>query len=296
MSYTKNPTWQDGKAGGTLITAATLNHLEDGVAAAAATADSAQAGLAGKANTAHTHAAADVTDFAETVRDTMGTALVAGSNVTITVDDPGDTITIAASGGGGSAKFPTLAVAYQAGGSGQTWLEGRPQIPHSTGWQNVSDTGCIDATPVRIPAQVTIDRIAVNVTDGALAGRTVRVGIAANRANSDGPAVVLLDSGSIDASTTGIKEVTLASPVTLAAGDYWFIHATNTNGVKCQGWKPTVSPLPASTAGGTAGWYLTSWVSGEPWLADLSGRTFTQGSTTNYGCPTFYLRQSGAPA
>ena len=34
----------------------------------------------------------------ELIRDTMGTALVAGANVTITKDDPGDTITIAASG------------------------------------------------------------------------------------------------------------------------------------------------------------------------------------------------------
>lgn len=36
----------------------------------------------------------------ERVRDAMGTALVAGANVTITPDDAGDTITIAASGGG----------------------------------------------------------------------------------------------------------------------------------------------------------------------------------------------------
>jgi hypothetical protein len=40
---------------------------------------------------------------AETIRDTIATALVAGSGITITVDDPGNTITVAASGGGGSA-------------------------------------------------------------------------------------------------------------------------------------------------------------------------------------------------
>jgi hypothetical protein len=40
----------------------------------------------------------------ELIRDTMGTALVAGTNVTITPDDGGDTITIAASLGGGAGS------------------------------------------------------------------------------------------------------------------------------------------------------------------------------------------------
>lgn len=38
---------------------------------------------------------------AELIRDTMGSTLVAGANVTVTVNDAGDTITIASSGGGG---------------------------------------------------------------------------------------------------------------------------------------------------------------------------------------------------
>jgi hypothetical protein len=40
--------------------------------------------------------AIDISAEAERIRDVIGTALVAGSNVTITVNDPGDTITIAA--------------------------------------------------------------------------------------------------------------------------------------------------------------------------------------------------------
>lgn len=45
----------------------------------------------------------DTSAAAELIRDTMGTALVAGTNVTITPNDGSDTITIAASGGGGGA-------------------------------------------------------------------------------------------------------------------------------------------------------------------------------------------------
>lgn len=42
-------------------------------------------------------------DTAELIRDTIGATLVAGSNVTITVDDSPNTITIASTGGGSSA-------------------------------------------------------------------------------------------------------------------------------------------------------------------------------------------------
>lgn len=45
MAYTPNPTWVDGQAGGTPITAASLQHIEDGLAAAAAAADNAAAAL-----------------------------------------------------------------------------------------------------------------------------------------------------------------------------------------------------------------------------------------------------------
>lgn len=53
--------------------------------------------------------AIDTTAEAERIRDVIGAALVAGSNVTITVNDAGDTITIAASGGGGGGgSTPTV--------------------------------------------------------------------------------------------------------------------------------------------------------------------------------------------
>ena len=43
----------------------------------------------------------DTTAEAERIRDVIGAALVAGTNITITVNDPGDTITITSAGGSG---------------------------------------------------------------------------------------------------------------------------------------------------------------------------------------------------
>jgi len=50
----------------------------------------------------------DTTAEAERIRDIIGTALVAGTNITITVNDAGDTITIASSGGGGGGSETLL--------------------------------------------------------------------------------------------------------------------------------------------------------------------------------------------
>jgi hypothetical protein len=72
-----------------------------GSATVVARLDALDTTVSGKAAASHTHTAANVTDFAETVRDTIGSALVAGTNVTITVNDGADTITIDAAGGGG---------------------------------------------------------------------------------------------------------------------------------------------------------------------------------------------------
>lgn len=73
--------------------------------------------LATKANTTHAHTITDTTnlqtsldaklnstDAPELIRDTMGTAMVAGANVTITPNDAGDTITIASTTAGTSTS------------------------------------------------------------------------------------------------------------------------------------------------------------------------------------------------
>jgi hypothetical protein len=67
MSYVKQ-TWADGEAGGTPLTAARLNHMEDGIP----------------------------TD-PEDVRDIIGTTVVGTGLVSVTVDDASDTVTVATS-------------------------------------------------------------------------------------------------------------------------------------------------------------------------------------------------------
>jgi predicted RNA-binding protein YlqC (UPF0109 family) len=62
---------------------------------------------------------------AERIRDVIGAALVAGANITITVDDPGDTITIAASGGGGGGVWTlveTLTPSAVASIDSEAWV------------------------------------------------------------------------------------------------------------------------------------------------------------------------------
>lgn len=53
----------------------------------------------------HTQTASTITDFSEAVDDRVAALLVAGSNVTLTYNDVANTLTVAASGGGGSFSF-----------------------------------------------------------------------------------------------------------------------------------------------------------------------------------------------
>lgn len=113
--------------------------------ATGATANSSNATLLARANHTGSQSASTISDFntaadarvtagitgkldttaaPELIRDTIGTALVAGANVTITPNDAGDTITIAATGGSGGGGGGSGFGAYAAMPAANTVSEG----------------------------------------------------------------------------------------------------------------------------------------------------------------------------
>jgi hypothetical protein len=215
MAYSRNPTWQDGVAGGTLITAATLNKLEDGLVDAAGDADGAVTGLAGKAPTVHTHTASAVTDFSEAVDDRVAALVKAGANVTLTYDDTAGTLTIAsaASGGGGAGGMSTPV------GEPGMWMTA-PIRSWSATSNQFQTAGLGPAMWVAVSTPITVDALALYV-DTAEAGATFRLGLYGPAAT--GLAGPLLSSVSVPATTTGHIVGLLPAPVALTPGVYWLV-------------------------------------------------------------------------
>ena len=77
--------------------------------ATGATANSSDATLLARANHTGTQAASTISDFAEAVDDRVGALLVAGTNVTLSYNDAGNSLTIDASGGAGATNLTTTA-------------------------------------------------------------------------------------------------------------------------------------------------------------------------------------------
>lgn len=73
----------------------------DGIATGA-TANDTDANLKNRANHTGTQASSTISDLTESVQDIVGALLVAGTNITLTYNDAANTLTIDASGGGGS--------------------------------------------------------------------------------------------------------------------------------------------------------------------------------------------------
>lgn len=80
--------------------------------------------------------------------------------------------------------------------------------------------GVLYLIPVNVPRIIDINNLAVNITVAGTAGSVVRLGIYNAGDNNDLPGNLLLDAGTVDTTTTGLK--TIAVTQRLYPGRYWF--------------------------------------------------------------------------
>ena len=124
-------------------------------------------------------------------------------------------------------------------------------VPQRTGGGNyvgpttntVASTALVDGrltyTPITIPYNTTITELNVNVVTGA-ASSVVRLGIYED--GGGGPGSLLLDAGTVDSSTNGLKTITLGTPLVVPAGIYWLAGVA-------QGGTPTVTTCSGNARG-----------------------------------------------
>lgn len=91
------------------------------------------------------------------------------------------------------------------------------QLGHELGVNNMSPAWMI-VYAMPIGSRASVDRMTLNVFEAG----TDQIGLALYAAHSDhAPGILIADFGTADCATTGLKTLTLASPVTLEPGLYW---------------------------------------------------------------------------
>lgn len=213
----------------------------------------------------------DTSTIAEVIRDTMGTALVQGANITITVNDAGDTITIAAAGGGETSQLPPRSGAWLASGSG------------ANSAAIMGSSGRIFYVPLIVPASCTIDRIGIHVQTGD-AGTNAKLGIYGSTAARLPGSLIAACASPVSTATGGAKEGTFSVNPTLAAGLYWLAWQTDSSGFTLQ---------PKIIANSTLVWMENSLGTanyvGEIDIAAIEAGTYASGLPATAAAPTINL-------
>jgi hypothetical protein len=175
----------------------------------------------------------------EMARDALGTALVAGSNITITPNDGADTITIAASSSGSVLRGPS------------TWNSVQNYSTPGVMWDALANALALAAntiryTPFLVPSgTLAVDRIWFEVTT-LQSGSNARVGVWAADINWQPTGAPLIDATTTTA-TTGAKNITVSA--SLPAGRYIAGIVSDANiSVRCG----TMRPMWGSDHSGTA--------------------------------------------
>jgi hypothetical protein len=109
------------------------------------------------------------TALPETVRDTIGTALVAGNNISISVDDTGDQITISAVGEAGGASGPAGGVLAGEYPNPSFAVDMATQAELDSGLAGKADTG-------HTHAQAEVTGLAADLAGKVPTGRTISAG------------------------------------------------------------------------------------------------------------------------
>lgn len=159
----------------------------------------------------------------------------------VTAADSGGKTVVTIPGGSGGGGGITLT---REGGYYHT-------LPGSTSNNKAMDDGSMYALPIVFSKAVTLDRIGLKITSG-LASAVVRLGIY----NDDGgmrPGSKLLDAGTIDASSTGDKTITISQAV--SAGVYWLVanRQGGSGGLLCQYTQNCPLMIPPTAIGGVSG-------------------------------------------
>lgn len=166
-----------------------------------------------------------------------------GTEVEAVLEEIGDTIATLEAGGGASDHLKQRANSYVLDWAALKF--GNPA--YFDGAMTMQGKGThtlapnvIAFCPIYVPRTITVDRIGFNCTSAGVAGTAPRLGIYESDSNGL-PGALLLDAGTVAATTTGGKEITISQQLD---GDkvYWLAILTNNSiTISAQG---NVSSLP----------------------------------------------------